>query len=121
MAWIGFDFDGTLAREYTLEPVKPMVDRLRTYLRNGTECRIVTARAGDGDGILLVKGWLREHDLPDLAVTDKKDYQMIILFDDRARQVIPNTGYVIGEEESTPNEIILQDKKIIVAGESDED
>jgi hypothetical protein len=116
MPWVGFDFDGTLAREYTFEPIKPMVDRLRTYLGNGTECRILTARGNDPDGINLVKTWLRENDLPDLQVTSKKDYQMIVLYDDRARQVIQNQGIVVGEEDKPlrPGEIIVPEKKVIV-------
>lgn len=99
MPWVGFDFDGTLAKEYTFEPVLPMVRRLRTYLKNGTECRILTARGNDPDGINLVKEWLKKHDLPDLKVTSRKDYQMIVLYDDRARQVIQNEGTVVGESE----------------------
>jgi len=114
MAWVGFDFDGTLAREYTFEPILPMVRRLRTYLKNGTECRILTARGNDPDGINLVKTWLREQNLPDLQVTSKKDYQMIVLYDDRARQVIQNVGDVVGEEKPLrAGEIILPQKKII--------
>ena len=116
MPWVGFDFDGTLAKEYTFEPIKPMVDRLRTYLRNGTECRILTARGNDPDGINLVKTWLREQGFPDLQVTSKKDYQMIVLYDDRARQVIQNEGTVVGEPEepTRPGEIILPKEKRIV-------
>ena len=51
MGWFGFDFDGTLATEIDLEPVPAMVNLLRTYLINGAEVRIVTARAGDLAGI----------------------------------------------------------------------
>ncbi len=97
MPWIGFDFDGTLAVEYTFEPVVPMVERLRAYLNEGAEVRILTARANDPQGTKLVKNWLKKNDLPDLEVTNKKDYQMIVLYDDRARQVIQNTGVVVGE------------------------
>jgi len=97
MPWMGFDFDGTLAKERTFEPVLPMVRRLRSALKDGIECRILTARGNDAAGIKLVKDWLKKHDLPDLEVTSKKDYQMIVLYDDRARQVIQDTGEVVGE------------------------
>ena len=100
MPWVGFDFDGTLAVEHTFEPVEPMVDRLRAYLDQGVEVRILTARGNDPHGphgIKLVKDWLKKQGLPDLQVTSKKDYQMIVLYDDRARQVIQNTGVVVGE------------------------
>ncbi len=115
MPWVGFDFDGTLAVEHTFEPVKPMVDRLRKYLKQGTECRILTARGNDPAGINLVKTWLREQGLPNLQVTSKKDYQMIVLYDDRARQVIQNQGIVVGEEDEPlrPGEIILPKEKVI--------
>ncbi|MHA2403863.1 MAG: hypothetical protein ACXADH_12785 [Candidatus Kariarchaeaceae archaeon] len=118
MPWVGFDFDGTLAKEHTFEPVLPMVRRLRTYLKNGTECRILTARGNDPHGIALVKNWLREQDLPNLEVTSKKDYQMIVLYDDRARQVIQDTGEVVGEEKPLrAGEIILPQKKKIITNE----
>ena len=97
MPWIGFDFDGTLAVEHTFEPVLPMVERLRGYLEEGKEVRILTARGNDPQGTKLVKDWSKKHNLPDLEVTNKKDYQMIVLYDDRARQVIQNTGVVVGE------------------------
>lgn len=96
--WIGFDFDGTLAREYTLEPIQPIVKLLKGYLDKGIQCKIVTARAGDSKGIDLVRNWLKEHDLPDLQITNQKDYQMVFLYDDRARQVIPNQGIVVSDE-----------------------
>ena len=97
MAWIGVDFDGTLAKEYTLEPVIPMIRRIREWLADGIEVRIVTARATHKESIDQVKEWLKAHGLPNLEVTNKKDYQMVLLYDDRARQVITDTGEVVGE------------------------
>lgn len=114
MPWIGFDFDGTIAVEHTFEPVIPMVNRMRQYLKDGYEVRILTARANDAHGIQLVKNWLKKHKFPNLVVTNKKDYQMIVLYDDRARQVIQNTGVVVGEEDDfTKRDIIVPDKTII--------
>jgi len=98
MPWIGFDFDGTLAKERTLEPVEPMMKRLRGYLEQGIEVRILTARGNSEHEIQMVKRWLAAQGLPALEVTNRKDYQMIYLYDDRARQVIPNTGIVVGED-----------------------
>ena len=116
MGYIAFDFDGTLAREHTLEPVPLMVDRLRNYLKQGIECRILTARANDRHGISLVKDWLKQHDLPDLEVTSQKDYMMVVLYDDRARQVVRNEGIVVGEEEPTVTykNVIVPDNKIVL-------
>jgi hypothetical protein len=114
MPWVGFDFDGTLAREHTLEPVPLMLKRLQMYLDRGIECRILTARGNDPRGINLVKTWLKDHNLPDLEVTSKKDYQMIVLYDDRARQVLQNQGIVVGEDEpKRQGEIILPVKEIV--------
>lgn len=118
MAWIGFDFDGTLAREYGLEPILPMVRLLRKTLKNGTECRIFTARASHPEGIKIVKGWLKENNLPDLQVTNIKDYQMVILYDDRARQVVTNVGTIVGEEDEFKRGIIIPEKKIVVRDET---
>ena len=114
MPWVGFDFDGTLVREITFEAIPSMVQRLRDYLNLGYEVRILTARGNDAVGIRLVKDWLKKHDLPDLKVTSNKDYQMLVLYDDRARQVIQNTGVVVGEDDDfTRRDIIVPDTKII--------
>ena len=114
MPWVGFDFDGTLAVERTFEPITPMVNRMRRYIKDGYEVRILTARGNDAAGIQLVKNWLKKHNFPDLKVTSRKDYQMIVLYDDRARQVIQNTGVVVGEEdEFLTRDIIVPDKTII--------
>lgn len=95
MAWIGVDFDGTLAKGLGGEPVSKMVDKILGWIDAGIEVRIVTARGSCEDDREEVRAWLREHGLPMLEVTDKKDYQMLQLYDDRARQVLPDTGEVV--------------------------
>jgi hypothetical protein len=104
--WIGVDFDGTLAKyqygEQGLgEPIPKMVDRVKKWLDEGTEVRIVTARAGHKESlgeevhnqmIEEVKTWCKEHIGQELKVTANKDFGMLELWDDRAVQVIPNTG-----------------------------
>ena len=97
--WIGVDLDGTLAKDgpwvdanHIGQPVEPMMNRVKEWIAQGITVKIVTARAGDPNGIPPVKAWLRKQGLPDLEVTDKKDFNMIELWDDRAIQVIPNTG-----------------------------
>ena len=49
--WIGVDLDGTLARydgwkgpEHIGEPLMPMVERVKAWLAEGREVRIMTAR-----------------------------------------------------------------------------
>ena len=111
---MGVDLDGTLAfygdwqgPEHIGEPLQPMVDRIKDWLAQGIEVRIVTARmAGQRVGIdpeqtkALVQDWLESAcGLPRLEVTCKKDFGMLQLWDDRAIQVIPNTGMpVVGSE-----------------------
>lgn len=111
--WIGFDFDGTLNRYYgwndgqvSYDPILPMVERAKEYLTAGYEIRIVTARVApdSGAGALAfieyqrrqIEDWAREFLGQWVQVTSHKDRRMILLFDDRARQVIPNTGEIVG-------------------------
>lgn len=90
--WIGVDFDGTLAKGLGGEPVEAMMNRVRNWLEQGIEVRIVTARGSTQKDRAYVEEWLQRHGLPALVVTDKKDYQMLQLWDDRAVGVIPDTG-----------------------------
>ena len=104
--WIGIDLDGTLARDDNRqwpeigEPVPAMMNRLKRYLADGYEVRIVTARAAKPGLVPAVKEWLEKQGIGGLKVTNGKDMSMIVLFDDRAVQVIPNTGMLVGAEES---------------------
>lgn len=112
-AWIGVDLDGTLAyTDYHStgqphgigEPIPVMVDRVKQWVAEGKKVKIVTARAappfinadfelvGKQAVLLEVKEWLKNHLGFELEVTAEKDYHMIELWDDRAVQVIPNTG-----------------------------
>lgn len=102
--WVGFDLDGTLARHKPGssvsrigDPVPAMMQRLRQYLALGVRVKIFTARAGDFAQVRLVQQWLVGQGVPPLEVTNKKDYLMLYNYDDRARQVVPNQGVVIGE------------------------
>jgi hypothetical protein len=112
--WIGVDMDGTLShfsKWVSLlvfgEPVWPMVERVKQWLREGYEVRICTARAAppywkpgrDAPNTLTftdvekaVQDWTEEHIGVRLPVTYSKDLHMIELWDDRCVQVEPNTG-----------------------------
>ena len=97
--WIGVDLDGTLAEyggwagpDNIGKAVPAMLDRVRSWLADGWEVRIFTARACVPEQIPPVQQWLRRHGLPQLMVTNIKDFGMIELWDDRAVQVEQNTG-----------------------------
>ena len=98
--WIGVDLDGTLAlydgwkgEDHIGEPVPLMLERVKKWVAEGIEVRIMTARYHNGrDQIIIIKKWLVKHGLPQLKVTATKDFSMYQLWDDRCVQVIPNTG-----------------------------
>lgn len=107
--WIGVDLDGTLAKydgwksvNHIGDPIKPMLDRVKAWLAEGIEVRIFTARVhghlksdlngGLVDAITPIENWCKTHIGQVLQVTNVKDFGMWELWDDRAVQVIPNTG-----------------------------
>lgn len=98
-AWIGVDLDGTLAvagswkgMAHIGEPVPGMMRRVRAWIEKGLKVKVVTARAGDPVGLAATRAWLETHGLGGLEVTDRKDFGMVELWDDRAVQVVHNTG-----------------------------
>lgn len=114
MSWIGVGLDGTLARTLARyggypdvaigEPVPEMVRRVKNWLSSGTDVRIVTARvnpegrphrdvAWQRD---IIESWCLTHIGRRLAVRCSKDYQMIVLYDDRCVHVEKNTGRILG-------------------------
>ena len=98
--WIGVDLDGTLAHyekyegdEVVGEPIPAMVDRVKQWLDDGYEVRILTARKPHP----AIRRWCNIHLGRVLAITNKKDSGMIALFDDRAVGVERNTGKLFSE------------------------
>lgn len=102
--WIGVDFDGTLALhpDDTVpwpmpgRPIKKMVDRVKRWILNGQKVRIVTARVCNHvsriQHLPLIQKWCVDVFGTELEVTSSKDFAMVELWDDRAVQIIPNTG-----------------------------
>ncbi|MDR2430063.1 MAG: hypothetical protein LBD14_04080 [Puniceicoccales bacterium] len=97
--WIGVDLDGTLARnlpwmghERIGAPVPLMMARVRNWLAQGLTVKIFTARAVQPEAIPPIRRWLAEQGLPELEITNAKDFNMIECWDDRAVQVVQNTG-----------------------------
>jgi hypothetical protein len=120
--WIGVDLDGTLAvydgwvsEKHIGPPIPAMLARVKHWIEQGIEVRIFTARADGGEAALamgnphgekfrdvsaivaVIDDWCLEHIGVVLPVTNKKDYGMVELWDDRAKQVIPNTGEAVEE------------------------
>jgi hypothetical protein len=105
--WVGFDLDGTLAVydgwkgvEHVGAPVPPMVAIARDFLAAGVPIRIVTARVSvpeQADAArAAIEAWCLEHLGVVVPVTCTKDFQMLVLYDDRAISVQKNTGRCLG-------------------------
>lgn len=104
MGWIGVDLDGTLAlhigsTDAIGNPITPMVNRVKKWLDEGKDVRIFTARVGGGmseadrkKAAADIRVWCKRFIGRELPVTATKDYTMIELWDDRAVQVVHNTG-----------------------------
>jgi hypothetical protein len=108
--WIGVDLDGTLAYWYTWsrpdqigDPIPAMLERVRGWLLHGKNVRIVTGRVAApvddplrqesaAKATLAIQQWCIKHLGAILPVTCGKDNDMVELWDDRAVQVIQNTG-----------------------------
>lgn len=122
--WIGVDLDATLAKYDGFkgptvigEPIPEMVERVKSWLNKGYEVRIMTARVwaplltdpSYGTKVWsdrqqearharrAIEDWTELHIGKRLEVTCMKDYSMWVLYDDRCRQVEPNTGRLIGD------------------------
>lgn len=104
--WIGVDLDSTLAKATpsTIEtvigpPVPLMVARVKQWLREGKDVRIFTARithCTDKEAVIhAIQSWCILHLGRQLRVTCKKDGDMDEIWDDRARQVEPDTGKLV--------------------------
>jgi len=106
--WIGVDLDGTLAEYHGFEgidiigkPIPKMVEYVRNLLKEGEVVKIFTARIhGHSEVISHIQQWLRDAGLPILEVTNVKDPDMTMLIDDKARQVVKNTGRFVTKDVS---------------------
>jgi len=111
--WIGVDLDGTLAvydqwrgAEHIGDPIAPMVERVRKWIAEGKNVRIITARVyaplnnarrqyEAAQAMLAIQRWCAIHLGKALPVTCVKDFSMIEFWDDRAVQVIRNLGHPV--------------------------
>lgn len=103
-SWLGVDLDGTLATysgwsEEIGDPVPKMIQRVKQWLDNGKEVRILTARGSVGDSkyvqLIKVYDWVKQHIGTPLEVTSRKDPLMVKLYDDRVQRVEANSGVFV--------------------------
>jgi hypothetical protein len=103
--WIGVDLDGTLAfydgwrgHKHVGAPIPLMVKMVKEWRKQGIRVKIFTARVSMDEGkelqetIQAIESWSKIYIGEVLEITCKKDFSMIRLYDDRAIQVITNTG-----------------------------
>lgn len=106
--WIGVDLDGTLAHydgwvdvTHVGDPVPAMLERVNRWLEQGLDVRIFTARVSRPDqeaqARQVIEAWCHLHIGQVLPITHMKDTKMVELWDDRAVQVVPNTGQPVGK------------------------
>lgn len=117
--WIGVDLDGTLAADTGRQlwdsegrprigaPVPEMVARVKAWLAKGFTVKIFTARASSGVQVAAIRQWLARRGLPDLEVTNVKDFNMVMLWDDRCVQVERNSGRPVAPETADGNGQVL--------------
>jgi hypothetical protein len=108
--WIGVDLDGTLAADTGGElwdaggqpkigkPVEKMVARIKRWIAGGRTVKIFTARASSPAQVRAIRSWLTTHGLPDLEVTNVKDFNLIELWDDRCVEVARNSGCPVNQD-----------------------
>jgi len=107
-----FDLDGTLFKhprghDFSIgEPIPKMIDFLRQQLKIGWKVKIFTARWANPDTReeqeKLIRDALREHvseEASQLEITNAKDLYTRTIYDDRAVQVIMDTGEIVAPYE----------------------
>lgn len=103
------------------DPIQPILSRLKQDLEEGKEVRIFTARvyplnmcvnpgmdlthllalSDDAayiqaiEAVLAIRKWCVLHIGKVIPITNVKDPKMVLLYDDRCLQVVPNTGEIV--------------------------
>jgi len=104
--WYGIDFDGTLSMYYgfkgpghTGDPIPRMVTRVKQWIAAGMKVKIFTARISVPDqrqeAETAIREWCLRHIGKELEITNIKDIGMVVLYDDRCKQVETNTGRLL--------------------------
>ncbi len=102
--WIGVGLDGTLAEWHGWQgaghigkPVPAMVSRVRVWLADGREVRVVTARVNprwhdSAQAAEIINAWCLEVFGGALPLTCELDPKMVELWDTRVVRVFANKG-----------------------------
>lgn len=116
--WIGVDLDGTLAKYDGFKgptvigaPISAMVDRVKQWLAEGKNVKILTARVSeDASGVAkrAIQDWAEKNLGQRIDVTDVKDAHMVHLYDDRAVPVERNTGRLLGQPQPEESNVVRQ-------------
>lgn len=95
---VGVDLDGSLAFYTGVwgapigRPILPMLAKVYKMRSEGKKVVLFTARAEEPSLLPEIKAWLEPLGLSDMEITNVKSLSMVEFFDDRAVQLIPNTG-----------------------------
>lgn len=110
--WYGVDLDGTLAEYFNWQgpehigpPISRMLERVKTWMDEGKEVRIFTARIWSppndpihqrdaAKAVIAIQDWCVRHLGRMLPITNVKDFDMVEVWDDRAIRVVKNTGEI---------------------------
>ena len=105
--WIGVDFDKVLAhyedgdiekygKDYLGEPIPKMVNKVKEMLDEGEDVRIFSARAADANKDPRLKEvfdrWMEKNLGKILPMTNIKDHNVKVWYDDKARRIKANKG-----------------------------
>lgn len=90
--WVGFDFDGTLVgppsggKSYG-DDYPAMLSLLKLLIEHNIQVKIFTARAAYPQSAAIVQDWITSRGLPNLPITDKKDFNLALIIDNYAISV----------------------------------
>jgi len=118
---VGVDLDGTLAHWNGWEgpdkigyPIPKMRERVKRWRKSGVNVVILTARVSPKNGEdakiahTAIQKWCQKVFGEVFPVTCEKDPSMIEIWDDRAQQVLQNTGETVLEKSKEAQDKVLR-------------
>jgi hypothetical protein len=110
--WIGVDFDCTLSMYFGYQSIgngvaiTPMIERVKKWISEGKDVRIFTARVAPSNNFSeeelvghykYIENWCKINIGAVLPIVYYKDVFLEEFWDDKAIQLIPNTGIRVDE------------------------